>query len=387
MKKTSFALIAVVLLSLSCKKKEEAKPIAKYNTLTGNAPLVIAHRGASGDMPEHTLEAYSRAIEQGADFVEPDLVVTKDGYLIARHEPFLGGTTDIASRPEFASKKSKKSLDGVDVEDWFASDLTLAEIKTLRAIQPNGDRDPSYNGLFTIPTFEEVIQLVKQKSAAYKRTVGIYPETKHPTFHESLNLKITDKLLEALDKAGWNHGSAPVYVQSFEVGNLQYINSKSSVRLVQLLDANDVKKDGTMDMTAPYGQPYDFVTGGDSRTYNDLITEAGLNFIKSYADGIGPWKPYVIPYTFEDQNADGAADDVNGDGKVNNLDFTKLPETGLIKKAHAKNLFVHAYTFRNEGKRLLSDYNNDPVLEYKDFFDLGVDGVFTDFPETAVRAK
>ena len=197
-----------------------------------------------------------------------------------------------------------------------------------------------------------------------------------------MKLHITDKLLDALIKVGWNSHNAPVYVQSFEVSNLQYLRSKSTVKIVQLYDAYEIDKNGNMVMTAPNGQPYDFVVNGDSRTYNDLATNAGLDFIKTYADGIGPWKPFIIPYTFTDANNDGNADDINGDGKVNNTDFTKLPTTDLINRAHQRGLVVHAYTFRDESRRLLKDYNGDPKAEYKDVYNLGIDGVFSDFTAT-----
>lgn len=366
--------------------KDHDDPIC-YPTLDGKLPLVIGHRGYPGLLPDHTLQGYTLAIEKGADFIEPDLVLTKDSILIARHEPMLSGTTNVADLAQFASKKTTKTVDGVVTTDWFTSDFTLAEIKQLRAKQPFADRDQQYNGLYEIPTFEEVIALVKKQSKLKGRTIGIYPETKHPTFHENLKLPITDKLLQALDKAGWNSYNSPVFVQSFEVSNLQYVNGKSSVRIIQLLDAYDVKKDGSLDMTAPNGQPFDFVVSGDKRTYNDLATDAGLDFIKTYADGIGPWKPYIVPYTFTDINNDGNADDVNADGKVDSRDFKRLPATDLIKRAHQRKLRVHVYTFRNELYRLLSDYKNNPEAEYKDFFGLGADGVFSDYTATAVSAR
>jgi glycerophosphoryl diester phosphodiesterase len=358
-----------------------------YPTLTKRPPLVIGHRGYPGLLPDHTLQGYQLAIDKGADFVEPDLVLTKDCVLIARHEPMLSATTNVGDLPQFASRKTIRMLDGVMVTDWFACDFTLAEIKQLRAKQPLPDRDQQYNGLYEIPTFEEVIALVKTQTKTKGRVIGIYPETKHPTFHEKLNLPISNLLLKALDKAGWNSYYSPVFVQSFEVSNLQYIDSKSNVKLIQLLDAYGVKKDGTLDMTVPNGQPYDFVVTGDPRTYSDLVTDAGLDFIKTYADGIGPWKPYIIPYTYTDANNGQKPDDVNGDGSVDARDFTKLPATDLVKRAHQKKLMVHAYTFRNEAYRLLSDYKNDPEAEYKDFFGLGVDGVFSDFTATAVSAR
>lgn len=381
MKKQHLLILGLlyVLAVVSCKKKEDSPAptvdppteIPKtWKTLSGAAPLVIGHRGSAGLRPDHTLAGYLLSIEQGADYIEPDLVLTKDSILVCRHEPMISGTTNVKDHPEFASRKTTKLLDGDSITDWFTSDFTLAEIKTLRAIQPlsssPSNRSSAFDGLYTVPTFQEVIELVKSETASKGRIIGIYPETKHPTFHAVRNLPLTDKVLETLQAAGWNHKDAPVYLQSFEVSNLQYARSKSTLKIVQLYDAWDVDASGKMVMQAPNGQPYDFVVAKDSRTYNDLATNAGLDFVKTYANGIGPWKPFIRPYS---------------------PDFKKLPATDLIERAHSKNLIVHAYTFRNEGFRLLKDYNNDPILEYKDFYDLGVDGVFTDFTATAIEAR
>ncbi|HRL55296.1 glycerophosphodiester phosphodiesterase [Acidovorax temperans] len=358
-----------------------------YPTLNGDTPLVIGHRGASGYRPDHTLESYKLAIDMGADFIEPDLVATKDGVLVARHEPNITGTTDVATRPEFASRKTTKNVDGVNEEGWFVSDFTLAELKTLRAVQPLSDRDQSYNGKFQIPTFEEVLDLAKAEGTKAGRTVGVYPETKHPTYHAKLGLPLEDRLLAVLSKYGYTTKASPVIVQSFEVSNLKYLRTKTQVRLVQLVDANDVNADGSMDLTAPYDKPYDFAVAGDSRTFASLLTPAGLKEIKTYADGIGPWKPYLIPSKQVDANKDGKPDDLNGDGKIDERDRVMMPATSVVKDAHAAGLFVHAYTFRNEAKRLASDFKGDPKAEYKLFFNLGVDGVFSDFTDTAKAAR
>lgn len=358
-----------------------------YPTLNGDTPLVIGHRGASGYRPDHTLESYKLAIDMGADFIEPDLVATKDGVLVARHEPNITGTTDVATRPEFASRKTTKNVDGVNEEGWFVSDFTLAELKTLRAVQPLSDRDQSYNGKFQIPTFEEVLDLAKAEGTKAGRAVGVYPETKHPTYHAKLGLPLEDRLLAVLAKYGYTTKASPVIVQSFEVSNLKYLRTKTQVRLVQLVDANDVNADGSMDLTAPYDKPYDFAVAGDSRTFASLLTPAGLKEIKTYADGIGPWKPYLIPSKQVDANKDGKPDDLNGDGKIDERDRVMMPATSVVKDAHAAGLFVHAYTFRNEAKRLASDFKGDPKAEYKLFFNLGVDGVFSDFTDTAKAAR
>ena len=358
-----------------------------YPTLNGDTPLVIGHRGASGYRPDHTLESYKLAIDMGADFIEPDLVATKDGVLVARHEPNITGTTDVATRPEFASRKTTKNVDGVNEEGWFVSDFTLAELKTLRAVQPLSDRDQSYNGKFQIPTFEEVLDLAKAEGTKAGRTVGVYPETKPPTYHAKLGLPLEDRLLAVLAKYGYTTKASPVIVQSFEVSNLKYLRTKTQVRLVQLVDANDVNADGSMDLTAPYDKPYDFAVAGDSRTFASLLTPAGLKEIKTYADGIGPWKPYLIPSKQVDANKDGKPDDLNGDGNIDERDRVMMPATSVVKDAHAAGLFVHAYTFRNEAKRLASDFKGDPKAEYKLFFNLGVDGVFSDFTDTAKAAR
>jgi glycerophosphoryl diester phosphodiesterase len=348
-------------------------------TLDGKAPIVIGHRGASGYLPEHTLEAYALAIEQGADYIEPDLVLTKDGVMIARHEPMLGGTTDVAQRPEFADRRTTKLLDGVTTTDWFASDFTLPEIKTLRAVQARANRDQSHNGLYEIPTLTEVIALAKRKSRETRRTIGVYPEIKHSIFHAGLfgPHVFENKLLRRLHAAYGNRSCAPVYIQSFEVGNLQYLRRKTRIRLVQLIDADDVNPDGSLSLVPPYRQPYDFVVSGDRRTFADLLTEQGLDFVKSYADAIGPWKPYLVKTA-------GAGVDRNGDGKLT-LNARRVEGgTGLIERAHHQGLRVHTWTFCND----VGGYGfSDPKEEMKCYFELGVDGLFTDFPDTGVAAR
>jgi glycerophosphoryl diester phosphodiesterase len=372
------ALAAAVFSSLAASSDAFA-----WDTLDGSRPLVIGHRGASGYLPEHTLEAYALAIDQGADYIEPDLVATKDGVLIARHEPMLGGTTDVASRAEFASYRSTKMVDGVATTDWFASDFTLAEIRTLRAIQPRLSRPQQFNGLYQIPTLDEVIALAQAKGAAVGREIGLYPETKHPTFHQSLGLALEDRLVASLAAAGLDRADAPVFIQSFEVANLKALDGKTDVRLVQLIDADDVKPDGTLSLVAPYDRPYDFAVAGDPRTFADLLTPAGLTEIATYADGIGPWKPYLLRTAIFDPDNNGVADDRNGDGVVNLADRVVIGDTGVIDAAHAAGLLVHAYTFRDDASQYGFDNATD---EYRAFFALGVDGVFSDFPDTARAA-
>ena len=379
------ALMLAVLAA--CGGDDASAPIApKYPTLSGDLPLVIGHRGASGYLPEHTLEAYKMAIEMRADFIEPDLVATKDGVLIARHEPNITSTTDVSTRGEFASRKTKKMVDGVEEEGWFASDFTLAEIKTLFAKQTVAERDQTQNTRYRIPTFEEVIELAKVEGAKQNRTVGVYPETKHPTFHNALNLNLEDRLLAILAKNNYTTKTSPVIVQSFEVANLKYLRARTQVRLVQLIDADDVNADGSIALAAPYDKPYDFAVARDPRTFVSMLTPAGLKEIKTYADGIGPWKPYLISWKFNN-GADGKPLDLNGDGRIDQRDRVMMPPSDVVKNAHAEGLIVHAFTFRNEPTRLASNFKGDPKAEYQLYYKLGVDGLFTDFPDTALSAR
>ena len=355
------------------------------NQRNSPTPLVLGHRGATGYLPEHTLASYQLAVTQGADFIEPDLVSTRDGVLIARHEVNITDTTDVADHPEFASRRTTKTIDNIVETGWFADDFTLREIKTLRARQRLRFRATQFDGIYEIPTFVEVLALAKRAERLTGRTIGVYPETKHPTYHKTVGLPLERRLLLALSAFDLNHRRAPVFIQSFEVGNLKELNRLTAVRLVQLVDANDVRLDGSID-SDNYG-PYDLRLAGDSRTYADLVTPAGLAEIATYADGVGPWKRYIIGAAATDANGDGAADDVNGDGLVNDADRTATGPTSLIDDAHAAGLFVHAYTWRNEGQYLLSNYGGDPAQEYLHFYCLGVDGVFSDNPDTAVTSR
>jgi glycerophosphoryl diester phosphodiesterase len=337
-------------------------------------PLVIGHRGTAGYLPDHTLQGYKLAIELGADYIEPDLVSTKDGVLIARHEPNLIATTDVSKRPEFASRKTTMKVDGVDEEGFFASDFTLREIKKLRAVQPFAERPHQFDGKFEIPTFEEVLDLIDRESRKHHRRVGVYPETKHPTFHERLGLPLEGKLVAALRRHDLDHRSAKVFIQSFEQANLKQLNRATPVRLVQLVDANDVNPDGTLDYTAPFDRPYDWTVSGRTDTFGFFATNAGLREIRTYADGIGPWKRYIV-------SSVPAGPGAGESGRK------ALPPTDLIQRAHAHGLLIHTWTFRNEQSRLLSDYGGNPINEYLQFYELGIDGVFSDFADTALTAR
>jgi glycerophosphoryl diester phosphodiesterase len=344
---------AIVLMT-----ETSASADAKWPTLDGAAPLVIAHRGASGYRPEHTLASYALAIEMGADYIEPDLVATKDGRLIARHEPLLDDTTDVKARPEFAQRKSTKNLDGKSITGFFASDFTLAEIKQLRAVQANPARAKEYDGRYEVPTFDEILQLLREESTRRKRRIGVYPETKHPSFHLALGLPLEEKLLATLRAHKLDGADAPVFIQSFESANLQHLRQKTQLPLVQLLDDGGLVYDGSgarvIGVTIPQH--------GDARGGRP---PQSLADVARYASAIGPWKRQILRET-------GAA---------------TLLVTDVIAKAHAAGLRVHPYTFRNEPATLAPEYAGDPLREYAAFYELGVDGVFSDFTDTALAAR
>lgn len=326
-------------------------------------PIVIGHRGASGYRPEHTLEAYRMAIRMGADYIEPDLVATRDGVLVARHENEISGTTDVATRPEFADRRTTKTIDGVRVTGWFTEDFTLAELKTLRATERLPQVRPVntvFDGRYEVPTLQEIIDLARGESRRLGRTIGIYPETKHPSYFRSIGLPLEEPLVRVLRRNGLTSRHDEVIIQSFETANLRALRRMTDVRLVQLLDAT--------------GRPYDFVLTGDQRTYADLARPEGLKWISTYADGIGANKNLLVP-----RDAAG------------NL----LAPTTLVRDAHRAGLVVHAWTFRAENQFLPAGFRlgtdpaarGDVIAEYELFYGLGVDGVFTDHPDTAVAAR
>ncbi|MGE5320653.1 MAG: fructose 1,6-bisphosphatase [Hyphomicrobiaceae bacterium] len=384
---TALALVGLVALTMLAGCSSTA--LLPQKTLDGHKALVIAHRGASGYLPENTLEAYQRAIDLGADAIELDLISTKDGVLIASHYPNLAITTDVASRPEFARRKRENwPIDGELQSGWFAHDFTLAEIKTLGVVATDPERPQQYNGKFRIVTLQEVIDLVKSASKRLGRTIAIYPETKNPTYHRDLGLPLEDKLISAIQSAGWNRKTAPVYVQSFEPSSLKEMRAKGlKVRMVQLIDGDGYDlKTGGITYAPPFDRPYDWEKSGDQRRFRDMVTPAGLAEIKTYADGIGPWKPYIVPVKGQLDDA-GNLKDVNGDGKIDLRDAITQNPTSLIDDAHKLGLFVHAFTFRNESRYLAHSYLGDPQAEYSQFFRLGVDGVFSEFPDTAISAR
>jgi glycerophosphoryl diester phosphodiesterase len=336
----------------------------RFKTLGNKAPIIIAHRGASGHRPEHTLSSYRLGIEMGADFIEPDLVLTKDGHLVCRHENEIGGTTNVGSKPEFASRKTVKMIDSERFEGWFTEDFTLAELKTLRCKERLPQLRPAnmaYDGQDEIPTFDEVLALIKGKKAPSGRDLGVYPETKHPTHFDKAGLSFDAPLIAALRAANLDRADAPVFIQSFEVANLKRLATKTKAPKIQLVSAE--------------GGPAD----DPATTYAAMISNAGLAQIATYAAGIGPQKTMIIP-----QSSDG----------------TPLPATDLIDRAHAEGLALHPWTFRAENYFLPKDMRRgdladqvfprlagDLAAECQRFLELGVDGLFSDNPGIAVVAR
>ncbi len=378
-------------------------PDFDFNTLNGQTPLIIGHRGASGDFPEHTLEAYRLAIYQGADFVEPDLVTTSDGILIARHEPFLDDTTNVAEvfGPE---RQSTKMIDGAEVTAYFAEDFTLEEIKQLRAVQSRPYRNQEFNGEFEIPTFQEVIELVQEVSGEVGRNIGIYPETKHPTFFDEQGLSLEEPLVETLVETGFTDPNR-IFIQSFEIANLLDLRNNllpeaglESLKLVQLF--GDTEGSFINEGGGGFSVPYDLVVNADlsdaekAAIYGDLLpfldfenpgydtlaNAEAIVEISSYADGLGPWKNNILLRESIDTPVDG-----NGDGVAEITSQLTGEVFPLIDFAHDAGLQVHPYTLRDEERFLTLNPDGTPQTtgeEFRQLIELGADGFFTDFPET-----
>ena len=343
------ALLIALFLLPACATPESH---AMEKPLNGQA-IIIAHRGASGERPEHTIASYTRAIEQGADYIEPDLVLTKDGVLVARHENEISETTDVADKPEFADRKTSKTIDGKKMTGWFTEDFTLAELKTLRAkerLPQLRKENMAFDGQFEIPTFEEILTLAKAHN------VGVYPETKHPSYFASIGLPHEAPLLAMLTRFGHVTKDAPIFIQSFEVENLKALRPKTKLRLIQLMEEK--------------GSPAD----RSDMTYSQMATAEGLKIVATYADGVGPNKAMVIPRTM-----------------IGNLGTP----TTLVADAHKVGLAVHPWTFRRENYFLpLAQKSGidprgigDVQAEMKAFLATGVDGIFSDNVAEAVSAR
>ena len=340
----------------------EAALAAPDSAVGGNAtrPLVIGHRGASGYRPEHTLASYELAARMGADFIEPDLVSTRDHILVARHEPEISGTTDVSARPEFAARRTTKLLDGVPTTGWYTEDFTLAELKTLRAVErlPQvRQHNTLYNGLFQVPTFAEVLELRARLSKELSRRIGVYPETKHPTYFRAAGLPLEEPLVRQLRTAGLDRRDAPVFVQSFEAGNLLALRTRLGLHAP------------TVFLTSATGNPF-----GDPTSYAEYLTPAGLRGLSRYVDGIGPDKNQIIPR--------------RADGRLG-------APTSLVSDAHAAGLVLHPYTFRAENTFLPTELQvgTDPTAygraidEQFIFLSTGIDGLFTDQADIGVLAR
>lgn len=326
-------------------------------------PLIVGHRGASGYRPEHTLAAYRLAIRLGADYIEPDLVSTKDGVLVARHENGITGTTDVSERAEFTDRKTTKVIDGKPITGWFTEDFTLEELKTLRAkerlpkVRPYNTR---YDGRFEVPTLAEVLTMVREELRRTHRRIGVYPETKHPTYFDSIGLSLEEPLVRILRRNGLDRKNAKVIIQSFETANLRDLDTMTRVPLAQLMGAT--------------GAPYDLVAAGDPRTYADLTQPRGLRWMSEYVDGLGAHKDLVLP-----RDANGATGE----------------PSALVDDAHAKGLDVHVWTLRDENQFMASNFRRgtdpnakgDSYAEALAFLEAGVDGIFSDHPDTTFDAR
>ncbi len=422
----SYLLFICFFLALSASMilgsidSSRASKVSKLNTLYGQPPIVIGHRGGgTGYRPEHTvgnlggdrIGSHNLGIKFGADYIEPDLVVTKDKVLIVRHEPVLSmvmtdssgnivydangkpvvqqATTNVADFPDFASRLTTKNLDGTNITGWFAEDFTLAEIKKLRAIErlpairPDNTR---FNGLFQIPTFDEVINLARRREAETGRKIGIYPETKHPTYFAQaghyldgtpINVNITQLLIDDLVANKYTDPDH-IFIQSFEVSNLRDLKENImpaagvDIPLIQLIDSS--------------GSPYDFVYHNNPQTYADIITPQGLRQVRTYATGIGPDKRLIVPAAPQ-LDSNGKPIDINGDGQISDGDSFLRQPTSLISDAHKAGLLVHLYTLRSDSYFLSPDYQGQPLREYEQFIKLGIDGYFTDFANFGYAAK
>jgi glycerophosphoryl diester phosphodiesterase len=437
------AALALLPTSMLCAQTAPAPAGARpLLTLDGKQPLVIGHRGVPGLVPEETEASYELAAALGTDSFEEDLHLTKDCILVARHNPWLSDNTNVAevAKTNAAVAARKRTVAGVLVKvkwpqsatggpaeyptdltdpadpksvlkslivdgedhtnDWSITDFTMAELKNWIAgttYDAANERPKVFNGKFPILSFQDIIDIAKAKSSETGRTISVYPETKNPTWNNAQAIAngcgapgsrpLEDALIRIIKDNGLNAKDAPIIVQSFEPGSLKYMRSHGlETRQVQLIDGNrvDFKNGKVLNDDITSSRPFEWTVSGDPRLYDAMLTLEGLAEIKTYADGIGPWKPYVVPYKispWKDANADGTPT------KGSTPQSSTQEATSLVADAHRLGLFVHVFTFRNEKKYLAADYHGDPSLEYLRFFRLGVDGVFTDFTHTGVGAR
>ncbi|SEC79226.1 glycerophosphodiester phosphodiesterase family protein [Bradyrhizobium erythrophlei] len=437
------AALAVLLPSMASAQTASAPAGAKpFLTVDGKQPLVIGHRGVPGLVPEETEASYELAADLGTDALEEDLHLTRDCVLVARHNPWLGDNTNVAevAKTNAEVAKRKRTAPGVPVKvkwpqtptsgpaeypsdlidpadpksvlkalivdgddhtnDWSITDFTMDELKSWIAgttYDAANERPKLFNGKFPIISFQDIIDIAKAKSKVTGRPIAVYPETKNPTWNNAQAIAngcgapgshpLEDALIKIIRDNGLNAKDAPIIVQSFEPGSLKYMRSHGlETRQVQLIDGNgvDFKTGKVLLNNIANSRPYDWTVAGDGRTFDAMLRPEGLAEIKTYADGIGPWKVYIVPYKispWKDTNADGTP------YKGSTADASTQDATSVIADAHKLGLFVHVFTFRNEKKYLAADYRGDPGLEYLKFFRLGVDGVFTDFTHTGVAAR
>lgn len=325
-------------------------------------PVVIGHRGACGYRPEHTLASYELAVRMGADFIETDIVPTRDGILICRHESELSRSTSALDFPDLVDQKRRKIIEGVEFAGIFSEDLTFAQIQRLRAREPMDLRSDDYDDQFPIASLEDLLDAFSHWRSNFNPRLGLIIEVKHPTYFESLGLDIGQNLHATLERAGLLGDDSPVVAESFETSILQRLHQRSGLRIIQLLDA-------------PQMAPADRATSEHHCTYADLMTPAGLAAIREYAFAIGPWKRLIVPQRLAGEMGDR--------GASVRLDAP----TSLIADAHAAGLQVHSWTFRSEAGFLAEEYAGDPLREYEQFLLLGLDGFISDFPDVAVQAR
>ena len=361
---------------------DDGSGTAKYPTLDGKRQQSFALTSID-NAPANSRESFAKAFAQNADFIAVDVVVSKDGVLMALPSPDIGASTNVGEQNQYANRKTTKQLDGIATNSWFATDFTAAELQSLRLKPPTGSNVVIDANSFRVQSLPQVIAYAKQQN----KTFGLYLQTRNPTFHANQNLAMEDKLVAALQQAGYTTQSSAVVVRSREIGHLKTLRDKTKVRLVQIIPGATLAFDGSVQQASADDRPFDQTLAASPVTYASMVTDEGLAKIKTYADGISPWKPYVISSKYLDKDGDNKADDLNGDGKFDDRDRQMLSPSGLITSAHAAKLFVHPYAFNSAAEYLASDFKGKAADEYKLFYEAGVDGVFSGNPSDANSAR